>query len=496
MLVSLNSTTTSYAPTRTARYAGVAATAGLCAVIALAPLPFGSMDTRVIAIWVLAFAAVLLLASSAPVSSRDTAVLSGFAAISLAWIIVVSEQLGLSSLLSTWLTAPIWKQSSAILGEELKGSISVARNQPFFSAGSQIACVLSMLCGYLVGRNRRAAHVLLIGFMVAALVYALYGMLAFLFWPNYVLWHQKYSYLNSLTATFINPNVAASYFGSATLAWTLVFVDSGRRSCSEPPLRWREAVRYHLHGASRRKMLCLLACFVTFITTMMTGSRAGTVLSLLAIGGALQVHFRRELRKRRLFWSVPIATLFLVVGGISIFAPRANERFGMQGFFDSGRWNTYQSTIEIIRDYPWLGSGLGTFKLIFPAYRSGDIPSYGIWEQAHNTTLEIASEMGIPFTLAVAAAWLILLVLLARGMVSRNRDAILPTAAFWIGLLAVVHSQIDFPLQIPGFSLAIFPILGMGLAQSFSSRAEPLTEFIHKQGSAVHLANFLLKIDD
>jgi hypothetical protein len=41
--------------------------------------------------------------------------------------------------------------------------------------------------------------------------------------------------------------------------------------------------------------------------------------------------------------------------------------------------------------------------------------------------------------------------------------------AFWTGLLAVVHYRVDFSLQIPGFSLAICPRLGMGLAQSVSS---------------------------
>jgi O-antigen ligase len=129
----------------------------------------------------------------------------------------------------------------------------------------------------------------------------------------------------------------------------------------------------------------------------------------------------------------------------------------------------------MIRDFPWLGSGLGTYRWVFPEYRSGDIPSYGVWEQAHNSTLEAAAEMGIPFALLLGIGWLASLVVLFRGMSGRNRDAILPTAAFWIGLLVILHSQVDFPLQVPGFALAVCPILGMGMAQSFSSRAKALT---------------------
>jgi O-antigen ligase len=136
--------------------------------------------------------------------------------------------------------------------------------------------------------------------------------------------------------------------------------------------------------------------------------------------------------------------------------------------FDSGRWSAYLSTLRIIEEYPWLGTGLGTFRWAFPRYRSDNIFISGIWEQTHSTTLEIASEMGIPFTVLVVVAWLIIFVVLDRGMLTRKRHAILPMAAFWIGLLAVLHSQIDFSLQIPGFSIAICPLIGMGLAQAAS----------------------------
>jgi O-antigen ligase len=193
------------------------------------------------------------------------------------------------------------------------------------------------------------------------------------------------------------------------------------------------------------------------------------------IAGAVGTFYRRELRKRGLLLVFPIAAALAIVVALLFFAPRVNQRFGLEGFFDPGRWNVYKSTIEIIGDYPWLGSGLGTFRWAFPAYRSGNIPSYGIWEEAHNTTLEMASEMGIPFTMLLGAAWLAIFLTLGRGMLRRRRNAIFSISAFWMGLLAILHSQVDFPLQIPGLSLAICPLIGMGLAQSVSSRREALT---------------------
>ncbi len=456
-------------------YPLIAATLGLSAIIALAPFPFGSMDSRVIAVWVVLLSAVLLLASLQAVSARDLAFLFGFAAVGLAWILVVSEQLARTPIFSQQLVAPIWKIASSILGEELDGSVSIARNQPYFSAGSQIACTLSMVCGFLVGRNRRAAASLLMSFAVSALAYSAYGILAFVFWPNYLLWHQKYNYLNSLTATFVNPNVAATYFGAAALAWTLMLSNVVKGNSAGATRRWSELVSSFFRNPSRRTVWYFTACFIIFAATFLTGSRAGTVLSLLMVTGAVGTFYRRELRTRRLLLVFPIAAAFATLAALLIFAPRVNQRFGAEGFFDVGRWNAYTSSIDIIGDYPWLGSGLGTFRWVFPAYRSGDIPSYGIWEQAHNTTLEIASEMGIPFTILLGAAWLAIFLILGRGMLRRRRDAIFPISAFWIGLLAILHSQVDFPLQIPGLSLAICPLIGMGLAQSVSSKREVLT---------------------
>lgn len=456
------------------------ATSGLCTLLALAPLPFASMDMRIVAVWVLLLSAVLLLSVPQEIGSRDLAFLCGFAAISLCWILVVSEQLSETSLLSRRLTAPIWEQTSAILGEQLNGSISVALNQPFFSAGSQIACFLSMLCGYLVGRNRHAARLLLTSFLGSTLSYAIYGLIAHGFWPNYLLWQQKYNYLGSVTATFINPNVAACYFGAATIGWVLVLAAMRSDHSAGPPLPWQEFIRSRLHTLSPLRTLCLLACFTMLSATMLTGSRAGSVLALLCLTGALGTYWRRRLQKRRLLWIFPIAAMLLMIGAISILAPMVNRRFAVQGFFDPGRWEAYVSTIEVIKDHPWLGSGLGTFRWVFPQYRSGHIPSYGVWEQAHNSTLESAAEMGIPFTLVLGIGWLAAFVVLFRGMLGRNRDAILPTAAFWIGLLAILHSQVDFPLQIPGFALAVCPILGMGMAQSFSSRAKALTHISNR----------------
>jgi hypothetical protein len=58
---------------------------------------------------------------------------------------------------------------------------------------------------------------------------------------------------------------------------------------------------------------------------------------------------------------------------------------------------------------------------------------------------------------------------LIRGIQVRHRDAILPMAALAVAVLALLHSMIDFSLQIPGYALVVFAIVGAGLSQSFRS---------------------------
>jgi hypothetical protein len=140
----------------------------------------------------------------------------------------------------------------------------------------------------------------------------------------------------------------------------------------------------------------------------------------------------------------------------------------VQGFFDAGRWKTYVSTVEILKDYPWLGSGLGTFRWAFPGYRSGEM-GLGTSSQFGPRNCR---RNGHPVHRSFRARLAHCLDRARPTNGGGQRDAIFPTTAFWTGLLALMRSQVDFPLQIPGFALTVCPVLGMGMAQSLPRTAE------------------------
>ena len=70
----------------------------------------------------------------------------------------------------------------------------------------------------------------------------------------------------------------------------------------------------------------------------------------------------------------------------------------------------------------------------------------------------------------VVIAWVVIFAVLIHDARVRRRDLIIPIAALAVGLVAVLHSLIDFSLQIPAVTIAYVVILGVGVAQSQSAR--------------------------
>jgi len=148
-------------------------------------------------------------------------------------------------------------------------------------------------------------------------------------------------------------------------------------------------------------------------------------------------------------------------------------RIDAGGLTEQGRYATYQSTLRIIADHPWFGTGWGTFAAIIPAYRSGEISIWGVWELAHSTPLELAAELGVPLAAVVVLAWVLGMFVLLHGTRRSRRETVAPLAAFAVALIANLHSSVDFSLQVSGYAIVAFAIVGVGLAQSFQIASPP-----------------------
>jgi O-antigen ligase len=138
---------------------------------------------------------------------------------------------------------------------------------------------------------------------------------------------------------------------------------------------------------------------------------------------------------------------------------------------DLSRFSTYRSIFRITTDNPWFGTGLGTFAPAFPPYRTDDVSMQGIWDIGHSTPLELMSEMGIPFALIIGAAWIVALAILLLGALAERRSKTVLLSALTVALIGLAHSCLDFSLQVAGYSIVAFALLGLGLSRAVSSPA-------------------------
>ncbi|MDE2472640.1 MAG: O-antigen ligase family protein [Bradyrhizobium sp.] len=424
------------------------------------PLLFGSRDPITIAAWCALLGAGLIVAPAQQLLKGHWLILAGLSFLALCFVFVLHEQLSDHPWIATF--NPIWAKASNALGQQLAPSVSIVKGQPLFAVGAPLANMLALVLGLIVGvdpdRTRRGIRVM----AWAGAGYAVYGILALLIDPTEILWREKTQYLGNLTSTFINRNTAAAYFGSCSVIWFVLLLSAIRRSLPRGHIEWKKVLGYLLTETRRPVLVRFVMLFVCLSAMLMTSSRGGVLLSLMVLILTFMIYFRRDLSRARLW----IALVGCVAAGLillQVLGGNIGNRIDMEGLSDAGRLSAYRSTLKIIADNPWFGTGLGTFAFSFPAYRSGDISMRGVWGIGHNTPLELASEMGVPFALVVAAAWLAGLTALYFG--SRRQNAVVPLSALAVSLIALLHSSIDFSLQVAGYAIVVFVLLGLGLSR-------------------------------
>lgn len=424
-------------------------------VIATAPLPYGSRDSFTVAVWCFVLGFGLIFASPKQLRGGHLALLAGIAFVVACYGFVLHEQLAEHP----WIAAPnpIWAKVSEVLGKPIPPSVSVIRGEPFYAIGPSLAAILALTLGIVVGADKQHADRALQVMAWSGVAYAVYGLFAIAFGRG------------ALTATFINRNTAATYFGSCAIVWLVLLMETIRMRLPAGAINWSEAIEHLLaEGRRQRELIARLCMFFVCLTAMfLTVSRGGVLFSLFAMAVVVVVFFRRDLPRGKGLVILIAGAGALALVLLQFLGGQVEGRIDAQGLADAGRAAAFRSNWRIIADHPWFGTGLGTFEAIFPAYRSSDISIVGIWDKAHSTPLELAIELGIPMTLVIAAAWFVALVVLGRGTRRSRRETVVPLAALGVCLIALLHTSIDFSMQVPGYAIVIFALTGIGLAQSF-----------------------------
>ena len=379
------------------------------------------------------------------------------------WCVIVALQYLPAGLLTS--AGPGWVEAGHIMGDHpLVPKLAAYGEIPIAAIVPPLSLVMGLLVGLVFGAEPGFTERIYRWVAIAGLLYAGFSIFSEITNPTMLLWREKIAYVDAITGTFVNHNTAAVFFGAVAIIWYLLTLRELRRTVDLS--RWREPT-YIFNKLKNQNVFLLgyaLACFFALATTFMTRSRGGSLLTIAMLGLVTALYFIRELRSaRRLL--IGLAG-FAIAGSIVLAAAggQLTHQIDTRGVYDVGRADAWRSALSIVHDYPWLGTGLGTFASVFSAYRNPAGGVWGVWDHAHSTPLELLVEMGVPFSLLVFALWSMMLGFLVRAAIRGTGNRLYVIAGAGIGTLATLHSLIDFSLQIPGFSLVCCSLVGASLA--------------------------------
>lgn len=435
------------------------------AALVLAPLFFGSADLFWVVVWTILLSLGVLCGTAAPsMQSAQGGLLLGFVVLCGAYALVAAIQIMPNAIGP--LNDPIWLRANESFGLDTLPRISSRAAIPSLAVGHFLLFVTSFVSGFLVGTSRRSSEKLIRFARYSILVYASYGITALLIAPDTLLWTTKLAYRGYLTATFVNHNTAATYVGTGMILWFCLALSSGQS------MRFSD-LRILLMSRSNEEMalkviLRSAAAVACAFALLLTGSRAGLLCSSIGLVVALTFMVANRWKLPRLY----VTAFALIASAVTIVWVSKLGRLASQGLVDENRLSVYRSSLQAIWQRPLLGSGAGTFPDLFPMFRSDDLWSWGVWDYAHSTILEIAFEMGIPVAAAVAIGAALSMVILIKAAISASERTDRRTLAAIAGIatLGYLHSTVDFSLQIPGFFVVFAILLGCGLAMAVAKR--------------------------
>ncbi|MFH0933251.1 MAG: O-antigen ligase family protein [Nitrospirota bacterium] len=191
-------------------------------------------------------------------------------------------------------------------------------------------------------------------------------------------------------------------------------------------------------------------------------SRGGIVSFFAGMMVFVFVVFGKTYSMRKL---VPVFLFILILASYLLYLGITPiiDRFLQTEVSNEQRLLAWQGVLSAFTDYPFFGSGLGTFQYIFKIYKPEGLYLY--WDHAHNDYLELLLEVGIVGAIIIA----IFFFLGVKAIVNapwKGKEVYL-NAAFLSSITTIaVHSVVDFNLHIPSNAIVFFLISGIAVCFS------------------------------
>ncbi len=267
--------------------------------------------------------------------------------------------------------------------------------------------------------------------------------------------------------SFVNRGHFAAYMVTCLSIGVGMMV--GKISDPKGPRSWRQRFRdwLKLVLSSKARLRVLLVLMV--VALILTRSRMGNFSFFFALGmlGAAHMWATRKIHRGFVILIVSMVVVDTVLIGSWVGLGELAQRVQDTTPTDVAvRQAASFVALDLLRLFPVLGSGAGSYYVMYFHHASPDDPNW--YEHAHSDFLELASEMGIPAFLMVAA--LIAVSTLKALAVARNEERRvvrgMAFGAFMAICGAVTHATMEFNLQMPANAILFSIVLALPWAMS------------------------------
>jgi O-antigen ligase len=206
------------------------------------------------------------------------------------------------------------------------------------------------------------------------------------------------------------------------------------------------------------RALHLVSAAVLFGSVVACASRAGFALAGLEVVAVFAVAALRGLERPRVLAAVALQFVLLAAAGSAAAGwSRLGQRLEEHGS-TALRAEALRASVQMVRDRPAAGYGLGTWAQAYPRYAAWDSGLF--LNQAHNDWAQWAAEGGIPFFLLLLAFALLL-----------SKRAV--WSIYGIGtVVMLLHGMVDYPMQQrPALAAWFFALSGAAMAWRKSEAA-------------------------
>lgn len=300
---------------------------------------------------------------------------------------------------------------------------------------------------------------LVIGFVVIGCFESFYGLLEYMSGHGHVLFRKVDSLNLVTTGTYINRNHFSGYMAVVICMsfGYLTYISSGFIKNNVSGMRQKLEQIINLVGTKSGLLFFLIVIMSSAL--ILSGSRMGIcsfITSIIFMG--LIISQKMSLRKTTLIL-IPVFILALWIGLGPVIKRFSHISHSMEA--EGSRLHMWRDTSSLIKDFPALGTGLGTYEYAFPKYKT--IRRQLRYDHAHNDYLELISNTGFAGFIIVIAGCAYYLIRVTRLCFRRNDPFVRGITIGCLGGITyiILHSLTDFNLQIPANALQLSMITGI-----------------------------------